>query len=165
MLSRGVVPRSGLNKGAPKANAQLGRGRGSRHQQLRNKVDSPKPPLRYEPYSNAWSHYATRNLKPSDRRNVPLPSYQKDFYRAHTRTAQRCSAKVGDYRNANDLTVTGCDAPVLILHIDEAGLSESLTNAIQKLKSDSSLTALQAERWPVVLRRRDLVAANHMASK
>ncbi|KAL1469190.1 hypothetical protein MTO96_004905 [Rhipicephalus appendiculatus] len=106
-----------------------------------------------------------RNLRPSDWRNVSLPPYQKDFYREHTRTAQRSSEKVEAYRNANGVIVTGRDVPKPILHLDEAGLPQSLTQAIENLNSDSSLTTLQAQCWPVVLSRRYLVAVDRTASK
>ncbi|KAL1423446.1 hypothetical protein MTO96_021058 [Rhipicephalus appendiculatus] len=165
MLSRGVVPRHGPNEGAPDANAQHGKGRGSRHRQLRNRVNLPKFPVRYEPYPSARNRRAARNLRPPDWRNIHLPPYQKDFYSEHTMTAQRSSEEVEAYRNANEILVTGRDAPKPILHVDEAGLPESLTQAIEKLNSDSSLTALHAQCWPVALSGRDLVAVDHTASK
>ncbi|KAL3251397.1 hypothetical protein MRX96_055144 [Rhipicephalus microplus] len=160
-----VVPSNGLNEGAPEANVQRGKTRSSRNRQLRKKVNLPKFPVRYEPYPSARNRRAARNLRPPDWSNVPLPSYQRDFYTEHTRTAQRSSEEVEAYRNANEIIVTGRDVPKPILHVNEAGLSESLTKAIEKLNSDSSLTALQAQCWPVALSGRDVVAVDHTASK
>ncbi|KAL1485120.1 hypothetical protein MTO96_032169 [Rhipicephalus appendiculatus] len=162
MTSGGIVARNGLNEGVPEANAQHGRGRGSRRRQLRNRVNLPKFTARYEPYPSARNRRVARKLLPSDWRNVPLPPYLKDFYREHTRTAQRSSEKAESSRNANEIIVTGRDAP--ILHVDEAGLPKSLTQTIENLNSDSSLTTLQAQCWPVVLSRRYLVAVDHAAS-
>ncbi|XP_037288856.2 putative ATP-dependent RNA helicase DDX5 [Rhipicephalus microplus] len=160
-----VVPSNGPNEGAPEANVQRGKKRSSRNRQLRNKVNLPKFPVRYEPYPSARNRRAARNLRPPDWSTVPLPSYQRDFYTEHTRTAQRSSEEVDAYRNANEIIVTGRDVPKPILHVNEAGLSESLTKAIDKLNPDSSLTALQAQCWPVALSGRDVVAVDHTASK
>ncbi|KAL1477711.1 hypothetical protein MTO96_035536 [Rhipicephalus appendiculatus] len=55
--------------------------------------------------------------------------------------------------------------PKPILHVDEAGLPESVTKAIENLNAGSSPTALQAQCWPVVLSGRDLVAVDYTASK
>lgn len=165
MPSGDIGPRNGPNEGAPEANPQHVREPGSRHRQLRNRMNAPKFPVRYEPYPSARSRRAARNLRPPDWGNVPLPSYRKNFYLEHTTTAQRSSEEVEAYRNANDVTVAGRDAPKPILHVDEAGLPESLTNAIDKLNSGSPPTALQAQCWPVALSGRDLVAVDCTASK
>ncbi|KAL1423481.1 hypothetical protein MTO96_021092 [Rhipicephalus appendiculatus] len=166
MMSRGVVPRNGPNEGAPEANAQHGRRRGSRRQQLRSKVNLPKPAVRYEPYPNARNRRVARNSRPQDWRNVPLPSYQKDFYRDNTRTAQRSSEEVKDYRNVSDITVTGCDAPQAHPARRRSQPLEILNKGNQEAQlPDSSLTALKAQRWPVALSGRGLVAVDHAASK
>ncbi|KAH6941165.1 hypothetical protein HPB50_014464 [Hyalomma asiaticum] len=100
-----------------------------------------------------------QSLRPPDWKTLPLPSFRKDFYREHTRTAQRPSEEVEAYRNANEITVTGCGAPKPILRVEEAGFSESVTKAIEVLNPcGSSPTPLQAQCWPVALCGRDVVA-------
>ncbi|KAH8034900.1 hypothetical protein HPB51_003187 [Rhipicephalus microplus] len=111
-----VVPSNGPNEGTPEANVQRGKTRSSRNRQLRNKVNLPMFPVRYEPYPSARNRRAARNLRPPDWSNVPLPSYQRGFYTEHTRTAQRSSEEVEAYRNANEIIVTGRDVPKPILH-------------------------------------------------
>ncbi|KAL1467908.1 hypothetical protein MTO96_005683 [Rhipicephalus appendiculatus] len=106
-----------------------------------------------------------RTLSPPDWSNIHLPTYRKDLYREHTRTAQRSPEEVDAYRVASEITITGGGVPKPILHVNEAGLPESVTKAIENLNSGSSPTALQAQCWPVALSGRDLVAVDCTASK
>lgn len=106
-----------------------------------------------------------RNVRPPNWRSIRLPAYQKNFYREHIRTAQRSPEEVEAYRNANEITITGRGAPKPILQVDEAGLPESVTKAVENLNSGSSPTALQAQCWPIALSGRDLVAVDCTASK
>lgn len=94
-----------------------------------------------------------------------LPTYRKGFRSEPTGTAQRSSEEVEAYRKANNITVTGRDVPKPILHVDEAGLPESVKNAIEKLNLVSSLTALQAQFWPAAFNGRDFMAIDCTASK
>ncbi|XP_037288874.2 putative ATP-dependent RNA helicase DDX5 [Rhipicephalus microplus] len=106
-----------------------------------------------------------RSLRPPNWKGIRLPTYQKNFYREHMRTARRSPEEVEAYRNANDIIVTGRGALKPVLHVDEAGLPESVTKAVEKLNTDPPPTALQAECWPVALSGRDLVAFDATASK
>ncbi|KAL1423479.1 hypothetical protein MTO96_021090 [Rhipicephalus appendiculatus] len=165
-----IGPKNGLNEGAPEPTAQPGRGttgRGrTRHPpQLVNGDNFAMIPVRYRPYSTARRSQVGRTLRPPDWTNIRLPTYRKDFSREHTAAAQRSPEEVEAYRNDNEITVTGRGAPNPILHVDEMGLPESVTKAIENLNSGSLPTALQAQCWPVVLSGRDLIAFDCTTSK
>lgn len=106
-----------------------------------------------------------RNLRPPNWTMVRLPRSRESSYSEHFRTAQRPQEEVEAYRRANGVTVEGRCVPKPILHLDESGFSESLTNVIEARNSGSSPTALQAHCWPVALRGRDVVAVDCTASK
>lgn len=106
-----------------------------------------------------------RNLRPPNWTTVRLPTSQESSYSEHFRTAQRSQEEVEAYRRANGVSVEGRCVPKPILHLDESGFSESLTNVIEARNSGSSPTALQAHCWPVALRGRDVVAVDCTATK
>ncbi|KAH7970930.1 hypothetical protein HPB49_016827 [Dermacentor silvarum] len=96
---------------------------------------------------------------------VDLPTYEKDFYREHFRTALRSMEEVDAYRKANDIIVAGRGVPKPILQTDEAGFPELMTRIIETRHPGSSPTPLQAQCWPVALSGRDLVAVDYGASE
>ncbi|KAH7935640.1 probable ATP-dependent RNA helicase DDX5 [Rhipicephalus sanguineus] len=106
-----------------------------------------------------------RNLRAPDWREVHLPPFQKDVYREHITTAERPIEEVEAYRQANDITVTGRDVPKPILHVNEGGFPEHISKVIEARNSGSTLSAIEAQCWPVALRGKDLVAIIQDASK
>lgn len=105
------------------------------------------------------------NLCPPDWEKFSLPNHAKDCCPEHTVTSQRSMEEVEAYRKANDVAVTGRDVPNPVLHIDEANFPEFLRRNIHARNPGSSVTALQAQCWPVALRGRDLVAISSSASE
>ncbi|KAH7936218.1 hypothetical protein HPB52_020125 [Rhipicephalus sanguineus] len=105
------------------------------------------------------------NLRAPDWREVHLPPFQKDVYREHITTAERPIEEVEAYRQANDITVTGRDVPKPILHVNEGGFPEHICKVIEARNSGSTLSAIEAQCWPVALRGKDLVAIIQDASK
>ncbi|KAL1478521.1 hypothetical protein MTO96_016206 [Rhipicephalus appendiculatus] len=73
--------------------------------------------------------------------------------------------EVEAYRKANGVLVEGRCVPKPILHLDESGFSEPLTNVIEALNYGSSPTPLQAHCWPAALRGRDVVVVDCTATK
>ncbi|KAH7935792.1 probable ATP-dependent RNA helicase DDX5 [Rhipicephalus sanguineus] len=169
-LPHGLGQKNGPNEGAPEPTAQpergtTGRGRDRRPPQLLNGDNFAMIPVRYHPYSTARRSQVGRTLRPPNWGRIRLPTYQKDFYHEHTRNSQRSPEEVEAYRNANEITVKGLGAPKPILHVDEAGLPEIITKAIENLNSGSTPTALQAQCWPIAFSGRDLVAFDCTATK
>ncbi|XP_037528246.1 probable ATP-dependent RNA helicase DDX5 [Rhipicephalus sanguineus] len=169
-LPHGLGQKNGPNEGAPEPTVQPGRGtvgtgRDRRPPQLLNGDNFAMIPVRYHPYSTARRSQVGRTLRPSNWGRIRLPTYRKDFYREHTRNSQRSPEEVEAYRIANEITVKGLGAPKPILHVDEAGLPETITKAIENLNSGHKPTALQAQCWPIALSGRDLVAFDCTASK
>nr|XP_050023061.1 probable ATP-dependent RNA helicase DDX5 [Dermacentor andersoni] len=121
--------------------------------------------IRYGEYNRSRSSEADHSLRMPDWTSVHSPTYKKDFYREHFRTALRSTEEVEAYRKANDIIVTGRGVPKPILHMDEAGFPERVTKIVDARQPGSSPTALQAQCWPVALSGRDLVAVDCAASE
>nr|XP_037288728.1 ATP-dependent RNA helicase DBP2-like [Rhipicephalus microplus] len=113
----------------------------------------------------AGQSHVRGNLCPPDWARIPLPSYEKDCFRDRTVTSQRSSEEVEAFRKANDVVVTARDMLDPILHIEEASFPEFLRRNIEARNTGSSVTALQAQCWPVALRGQDLVAFSKSASE
>ncbi|KAL1475521.1 hypothetical protein MTO96_037230 [Rhipicephalus appendiculatus] len=105
------------------------------------------------------------NLCPPDWAKFPLPNYENESFREHTMTSQRSTEEVEAFRKANDVVITGRDLPNPILTIDEANFPKFLRRNIEARNHGSSVSALQAQCWPVALRGRDLVAFTNSASE
>ncbi|KAL1443376.1 hypothetical protein MTO96_007464 [Rhipicephalus appendiculatus] len=175
-LPHGLGPKNGPNEGAPERTGQAGRGTTGRGTTGRRRDRRPPQRLdgdnfatisvRYRPYCTARRSPVGRTLRSPDWRKIRLPAYQKDFYREPTGDCTEIVGRSGSLSGKQtEITVTGRDAPKPILHVDEAGLPESVTKAIEKLNSGSSPTALQAQCWPAAFRGRDVVAIDCTASK
>ncbi|KAL1458866.1 hypothetical protein MTO96_043406 [Rhipicephalus appendiculatus] len=101
--------------------------------------------------------HAGYNLRVPDWTKVDLSPIQKNVYREHITITQQSMEEVEAYRKANDIIVTGRDVPKPILRIGEAGFPELVTKAIQACNLPSTLSAVQAQCWPIALSGRDLV--------
>ncbi|KAL3191817.1 hypothetical protein MRX96_059549 [Rhipicephalus microplus] len=113
--------------------------------------------MRYRPYQITLRRQVRQTRSLPDWSNIRLPTDRKKMYREHTRTAQRSCQEVDAYREASKITATRRSVPKPIFLVNEAGLPEFVAKTFDNLNSSSSLTALQAQCWPVALSGRDLV--------
>ncbi|KAL1415647.1 hypothetical protein MTO96_029067 [Rhipicephalus appendiculatus] len=178
------IPINGPNEGVPGANVQLADAgvylRRRRSLRVRRGVGLQIPPngdtrrvdvIRYLTRggsgvsTTAWSGHLASSPRAPDWKEVHLPPFRKDVYNEHITTAKRPMEEVDAYRKANGITVTGRDVPKPILHIDESGFPEHVTEVIRALNSRSTPSPVQAQCWPVILSGKDLVAAVHDGSR
>ncbi|XP_037288769.2 putative ATP-dependent RNA helicase DDX5 [Rhipicephalus microplus] len=110
-------------------------------------------------------HRASRQPRPSQLssslhlppwHHIKLPPFEKNWYREHANTALRSDDEVDHFRKSNGITVKGDYVPKPIFRASEAILPDSVIKTIED-QSTFTLTAVQAQCWPVALQGRDLL--------
>lgn len=111
-------------------------------------------------------HRASRHPRPSQLptslhlpqwHQIQLPPFEKNWYQEHADTALRSGDEVDYFRKSNGITVKGDYVPKPIFDAVEAILPDSVRKTIEA-QNLFTLTAVQAQCWPVALQGRDLLA-------
>lgn len=87
---------------------------------------------------------------------VELQPLENDFRQEHEDATRRSADEVDHIRKTGGLTVKGDDVPDPILYAEEAIFPDSVRKAIEA-QNLRTLSAAQAQCWPVALQGRDLM--------
>jgi len=85
-----------------------------------------------------------------------LVRFEKNFYKEHSKVADRSKHEISKFFAAKEITVTGHKVPKPIFAFDEACLPDYILETFDRLKFEHP-TTIQCMAWPIALSGRDLV--------
>lgn len=97
-------------------------------------------------------------LQPVDWNTIELSPFAKDFYEESPAVAARSDAEVQEFRQKNEMTLSGTNIPKPLHSFDELNFPQNLPvlDEIKKLGFPSP-TPIQCQGWPMALSGRDMI--------
>ncbi|GAA5964443.1 hypothetical protein JCM3765_006280, partial [Sporobolomyces pararoseus] len=103
-------------------------------------------------------------VTPVDFSNVELAPFERDFYKEHSKVAERSEAEVEEWRKSHSITISGGQAPKPVLTWGETKLPKYILEAYVVEKGYQAPTTIQSQSIPMALSGRDLIAISETGS-
>ncbi|GAA5982676.1 hypothetical protein JCM5350_002144 [Sporobolomyces pararoseus] len=103
-------------------------------------------------------------VTPVDFSKLDLPPFERNFYKEHSKVAERSEAEVEEWRKAHSITISGGQAPKPVLTWGETKLPKYILEAYVVEKGYQAPTIIQSQSIPMALSGRDLIAISETGS-
>ncbi|GAA5901711.1 uncharacterized protein JCM6883_000371 [Sporobolomyces salmoneus] len=103
-------------------------------------------------------------VTPPDWSKLSLPDFDRDFYKEHSKVAERTQEEVEEWRTKHSVTVDSGDAPKPVLTWGETKLPKYVLEEYVIEKGYKAPTTIQCQSIPMALSGRDLIAISETGS-